>query len=473
MFHLSATWTLGREVSSECKKCHEGQTKTTGTREAFPTDSPLFSMQRTWPLAGRMPLSGKRFRQCLKGRGHRRTVKSKAHEQTISSPKVNTWGSLGSFMMRTTVRDTACEVLVDSGADVSLISKAKLREIYGGKLPVLSQYGGEPIRAVSGTELDIVGVITLSLRIGEHDFPTQFVVGESTSTPCIVGTDFLTHYECDLSFQTKELTIRKESIEATVPLVRQGGHFVRRVVTSRPIFVEGLTSVLAEGKVVTRKGELANDGIVEPVGSLGRFGLKGELVADNVSNGRARTLLVNENNEPVVIPKGVVIGLLHPLPNCPASTGKKRENVGHVVSNLSCSKTGAPMPAPETEARVRTGIPVREEMMALFDLSHIEDEDDKEKLLDLLVKYEDIVSRSELDVGVTHKLSHTINTGDACPLRQGPRRESPERKEIIRKELAKLLSLGFIEESESPWGAPVVLVNKKDGTKRLCIDYRG
>ncbi|CAH1254301.1 GIN1 [Branchiostoma lanceolatum] len=235
--------------------------------------------------------------------------------------------------------------------------------------------------------------------------------------------------------------------------------------------VEGGTSVLAPGKVVTRKGEVAQAGIVEPVVSLERFGLKGELVADNVTGGRARALLVNENKELVVVPKGVVIGLLHPLPECPASADKNRENIGNVISNLSLSREEAPTPEPLVEAAAPAS--VREEMESLFDLSHIDNADDKEELLDLLVKYEDVVSRSELDVGVTNKLSHVIDTGDACPIRQGPRRESPQRKEIIRQELDKLLSLGFIEESESPWGAPVVLVGKKDGTKRLCIDYRG
>jgi hypothetical protein len=42
----------------------------------------------------------------------------------------------------------------------------------------------------------------------------------------------------------------------------------------------------------------------------------------------------------------------------------------------------------------------------------------------------------------------------------------------LRKQIAKLQSKGFIRPSSSPWGAPVLSVEKKDGTQRMCVDYR-
>jgi hypothetical protein len=42
----------------------------------------------------------------------------------------------------------------------------------------------------------------------------------------------------------------------------------------------------------------------------------------------------------------------------------------------------------------------------------------------------------------------------------------------LKIQLQKLLDKGFIRPSVSPWGAPVLFVKKKDGTLRLCIDYR-
>jgi hypothetical protein len=42
----------------------------------------------------------------------------------------------------------------------------------------------------------------------------------------------------------------------------------------------------------------------------------------------------------------------------------------------------------------------------------------------------------------------------------------------LKKQIAKLQSKGFLRPSSSPWGAPVLFVEKKDGTQRMCVDYR-
>ena len=51
------------------------------------------------------------------------------------------------------------------------------------------------------------------------------------------------------------------------------------------------------------------------------------------------------------------------------------------------------------------------------------------------------------------------------------RMSQPEMDEL-KKQLAELMQKGFITESKSPYGAPVLFVKKKDGTLRMCIDYR-
>ena len=53
-----------------------------------------------------------------------------------------------------------------------------------------------------------------------------------------------------------------------------------------------------------------------------------------------------------------------------------------------------------------------------------------------------------------------------------PYRESEENRKIIKQEVENMLKAGVIRESFSPWSSPVVLVGKKSGKKRFCIDYR-
>ena len=61
---------------------------------------------------------------------------------------------------------------------------------------------------------------------------------------------------------------------------------------------------------------------------------------------------------------------------------------------------------------------------------------------------------------------------NTTPISKPPYRMAPLELEELKKQLQELLDKGFIRPSVSPWGAPVLLVKKKDGTLRLCIDYR-
>ena len=59
------------------------------------------------------------------------------------------------------------------------------------------------------------------------------------------------------------------------------------------------------------------------------------------------------------------------------------------------------------------------------------------------------------------------------PISKALNRMAPAELAELRTQLDDLLEMGLIRPSTSPWGAPVLLVGKKDGTRRMCIDYRG
>jgi hypothetical protein len=58
------------------------------------------------------------------------------------------------------------------------------------------------------------------------------------------------------------------------------------------------------------------------------------------------------------------------------------------------------------------------------------------------------------------------------PISKAPYRMAPAKLKELKEQLQDLLNKGFIRPSASPWGAPVLFVKKKDGSMRLCIDYR-
>ena len=58
------------------------------------------------------------------------------------------------------------------------------------------------------------------------------------------------------------------------------------------------------------------------------------------------------------------------------------------------------------------------------------------------------------------------------PTSRAPYKMAPTELKELKIQLQELLDKGFIRPSVSPWGAPVLFVKKKDGTLRMCIDYR-
>ena len=75
-------------------------------------------------------------------------------------------------------------------------------------------------------------------------------------------------------------------------------------------------------------------------------------------------------------------------------------------------------------------------------------------------------------MGLTDIVEHQIFTQDVPPIKQPPRRIPLAKMKDVDKEIEDMLNKGVIEESDSPWSSPVVLVKKKDNTLRFCIDYR-
>ena len=98
-------------------------------------------------------------------------------------------------------------------------------------------------------------------------------------------------------------------------------------------------------------------------------------------------------------------------------------------------------------------------------------ETEKKQLADL-IEYKDVFAKSSSDLGRCDRIQHAINTGSAVPVCQPARRLPFGKREAEQEEIAKMLDRGVIEPSNSPWISPVVLVTKKDGSIRYCVDYR-
>ena len=103
--------------------------------------------------------------------------------------------------------------------------------------------------------------------------------------------------------------------------------------------------------------------------------------------------------------------------------------------------------------------------------AHIQPIADQQRIRDILWKHGKLLDTS-VPSQITTVLQNAINTGTHRPVHTPPYRRSPKDHDLIHDQTQKLSQQNCIEPSTSPWCSPVVLVRKKDGGTRFCVDYR-
>ena len=95
----------------------------------------------------------------------------------------------------------------------------------------------------------------------------------------------------------------------------------------------------------------------------------------------------------------------------------------------------------------------------------------QQQLNALFQEFSDVFSQGEDDLGSTSLLEHTIET-HGPPLRQPYRRQNPAVRREEMAQVQQMLASNVICPSNSPWASPVVMIRKKDGSLRFCVDFR-
>lgn len=96
----------------------------------------------------------------------------------------------------------------------------------------------------------------------------------------------------------------------------------------------------------------------------------------------------------------------------------------------------------------------------------------KQRLVDLVSRYEQIFSRGKLDCGEAARFVHRIRLTDDRPFRLPYRRVPPAHYHKLKQVLDEMEEKGIISKSTSEWASPLVLVWKPSGDLRICTDFR-
>ncbi|KAK3889073.1 hypothetical protein Pcinc_006948 [Petrolisthes cinctipes] len=187
----------------------------------------------------------------------------------------------------------------------------------------------------------------------------------------------------------------------------------------------------------------SNLGVVEPdVWSKTNAGVMVGRTLVEMSGGEVPVVVANFSREPQKIKEGELVGLCQEMDHewhqwkvCKRSVVKEDDNLPDHIHDLflrSCQCL---------------------------------DDSQVSPLRELLVQFADIFSTSDLDLGCTDMVEHSINTGDRLPIKQPARRMAPAQRQEMEKVMENLRSQGVIEKSSSPWKSAMILVRKKDGSK--------
>ena len=240
-----------------------------------------------------------------------------------------------------------------------------------------------------------------------------------------------------------------------------------------------------------------------------------ESLLDFTNEGTSQLVVTNRTHFTRVVQKGAIVGtvseaepvdpaallveltqpedeqaehmLLSPLcQQCPEKQAERAANPRQLQSTDEWSQVVAPTNSPdqhqqetELDRRIVDNQPLSRErikwrMERLTSLLEVEtlQLDEQECLREMLQQYHHVFALEEGERGETDLIEFHIDTSDANPIRQPARRIPFAARQEISKQLLAMLESGVIQPSQSPWASPVVLVRKKDGSLRFCIDYR-
>ncbi|KAL5505305.1 hypothetical protein EMCRGX_G006717 [Ephydatia muelleri] len=361
-----------------------------------------------------------------------------------------------SYRLKGCIATLPIEFIIDTGAAVSLLRSdiwAKAAKL-DSKLK-LEEGTGQRLVGVSGIPLSIRGVGLVQLKFAEVPTPmaATFVIVDDLSVEAILGLDFLEQCRCVIDSGLRRIDFPCQRVSLSLDNTQQKPYTCTPLIG---LVVKQKLLIPAESEqeiMVELDHQVFNHSWIVEGDRHGRHGL---MVAHAVVSPSGRSVplrVLNPRKEAVVVKKGTRIATMEALEKDPP--GDEDLNV-HAVSRDKDVPHDDQKALWEMVSKIGDHLSVR----------------DKEMLFSVLLDYADVFSLHPGNIGRTGEIKHHLDTGDAQPIHQLPRRVPQARRLEVRKMLDEMLEKDVIQPSHSPWSSPIILVRKKDGSMRFCVDYR-
>ena len=416
-------------------------------------------MSSIWSSCQTMPASKKHLRRYRDGGTSRKIKKpSSPYSSSIEVP----------------VNNIITKVLVDTGAAISLIHEETLQLMK--HKPVVPCPLQEVHTANSGF-ISLIGLVNLTVKINHVITSVDAYVTRDLVCPMILGRDWIQKNHVNICFSSNRVYIHDGVI--SVPLL--------------PIpRVEQLIMSLSSSIVIPPFHEKFISGYV-PIKSLDHAFFTPNLALQHakliliphsilhIRDHHGIISIINNTRHPKIIPRDTPLGFLSPSSEEPGVNVIQElpMNIRHFSSPdltlFSCNHCDVKFSSAPTlyehllDCCNKSLCNTTEILNKLVE--HIDDPVQRMKVYLMLHDYKQLFDNSCFK-GIHCAPQSAINTGSHPPLAQHPRRISYYNRQIMHDEVKKLLNNGIISPSNSSWASPVVIVKKRDGSPRFCIDYR-
>ncbi|GFS61079.1 retrovirus-related Pol polyprotein from transposon 412 [Trichonephila clavipes] len=291
------------------------------------------------------------------------------------------------------------------------------------------------LQTVTGEKIDIHGKLKVKIKFGDTTYQHAVYVAD-IADPFILGLDFLKEHGFTLDFNKNELRSIHE--EVTIFKIEHRTESIRQVTANENITIPPRTEIIVPGYIGNDVS--FNSGLIGSAENKAN----GLLIASTLVDLSRKTIPVricNVTEKPRMFQKGEVLATCSPV-TC-------------VCKSSSLLLSNSPQQ-------------VTPDLLENAELSP----EQKSSAERLFQEFEDVFSRNSSDIGHTTVTQHRIDTADHPPIKQHPRRLPFAKQEEVGTLLREMQENDIIEPSSSPWAYPIVLVRKKDGSTRFCVDYR-
>jgi len=350
------------------------------------------------------------------------------------------------------------QFMIDTGAAVSLVRRDVWEQVEESHSNMASWSGCRLVGA-EGSTIPVRGVAKLDFTMAGILMTAEFLVTDQLSSEAILGLDFLEQNKCIINAEQHTVHINGKAISLGPRPGKGTSPSTLHVVISERLHIPPLSEMEVTGSTMQSVKLLqGHPYLIEPTDSQTPAMIATAVFSPSLADGE-RTLIplrvLNPLSQPITIHKGTKVAQICEIPEPEAIT--PASSVG-----LDASTTPSNVP-----------LEAKEELWKLVGKSAANlTAQQQEKLYKVLLGFADVFAFTESELGRTDKLQHTITTETNHPVRLPPRRVPSAHKEEVHQLIQDMLKRDVIQPSASPWASPIVIVRKKDGSARFCVDYR-